>query len=128
MKVDAFETKSAKESSVMSRLSRLSRLIPAAALSLVILAPAVFAQPYTPGIDYRQEKQQHRIANGVNSGALTARERARLGAEQAAIRRMENRARADGVVTGHERARIHHAQNHASRDIYRQQHDRQVRR
>lgn len=108
-------------------MSRLTRLIPAAALSLLILAPAAFAQPYTPGIDYRQDRQQDRIANGIRSGAVTPREAVRLEREQAAIQRMENRARADGVVTGRERARIHHAQNHASRDIYRQKHDRQRR-
>ena len=41
---------------------------------------------------------------------------------------MENRAKSDGVVTARERARLQHAQNVESKRIYRQKHDRQVRR
>jgi hypothetical protein len=38
---------------------------------------------------------------------------------------MESRAKADGVVTRGERARLHQAQDVQSRRIYNQKHDRQ---
>ncbi|HLZ34908.1 MAG TPA: hypothetical protein VKP13_12895 [Nitrospira sp.] len=41
---------------------------------------------------------------------------------------MEDRAKADGVVTHKERARIGTAQNRASRHIAREKHDRQGKR
>jgi hypothetical protein len=79
----------------------------------------------TPGIDKRQEIQQKRIDQGVQSGELNKREAARLERHQAGIEKMENRAKADGTVTKKERAKIHHAQNHESRRIHRQKHDHQ---
>lgn len=93
-----------------------------------IAAMPIFAQTATPGIDQRQMNQERRIDQGIASGQLTAREAARLERGQERIDAMENRAKADGVVTARERARIHHAQNVESRRIYRQKHDRQIRR
>lgn len=97
------------------------------ALAAFIALP-VFAQANTPGIDQRQENQERRIEQGIASGQLTARETMRLERGQERVERMEDRAKADGVVTVRERARIQHAQNVESRRIYRQKHDRQVRR
>jgi hypothetical protein len=79
----------------------------------------------TPGIDKRQEIQQKRIDQGVQSGELNKRETARLERHQAGIDKMENKAKADGTVTKKERAAIHHVQNNESRRIHRQKHDRQ---
>jgi len=79
----------------------------------------------TPGIDKRQEIQQKRIDQGVQSGELNKRETARLERHQAGIEKIENKAKADGTVTKNERAKIHHAQNHESQRIHRQKHDRQ---
>lgn len=79
----------------------------------------------TPGIDKRQEMQQKRIDQGVQSGELNKREAARLERRQEHISKMEDKAKADGTVTKKERARVQHAQNHESRDIHRQKHDRQ---
>lgn len=79
----------------------------------------------TPGIDKRQEIQQKRIDQGVQSGELNKREAARLERHQGGIEKMENRAKADGTVTKKERAKIHHAQNHESQRIHRQKHDHQ---
>jgi len=98
-----------------------------AALATAIALP-VFAQTATPGIDQRQANQEQRIDQGIASGQLTQREANRLERGQQRIDNMENRAKADGVVTARERARIQHAQNVESRRIYRQKHDRQVRR
>lgn len=98
-----------------------------AALATVVSIPA-FAQANTPGIDQRQLNQEQRIDQGIASGQLNQRETARLERGQDRVDNMENRAKADGVVTGRERARIQHAQNVESKRIYRQKHDRQVRR
>ena len=95
-----------------------------AVLSLVLPALA-FAQANTPGIDQRQANQERRIDQGVASGSLTQREANRLERGQQRVDNMENRAKADGVVTGRERARIQHAQDVQSDRIYRQKHDRQ---
>lgn len=77
----------------------------------------------TPRIDRREARQQHRIHQGVKSGALTPRETAHLQAGQAHVQRMETRAKADGHVTMGERARITRAQNRQSRAIYRKKHN-----
>ena len=86
---------------------------------------AVLAQTNTPNIDQRQANQEARIQQGVNSGSLTPREAARLERGQGRVDRMEGRAKADGVVTDRERARIQHAENRQSREINREKHDRQ---
>lgn len=98
----------------------------AAALATCIAVPA-FAQANTPGIDQRQANQEQRIDQGIASGQLTQREANRLERGQQRVDNMENRAKADGVVTARERTRIQHAQNVESKRIYRQKHDRQVR-
>jgi hypothetical protein len=79
----------------------------------------------TPGIDKRQEAQQKRIDQGVQSGQLNQKEAARLERRQERIGKMEEKAKVDGVVTKKERVRIQHNQNQESRRIHRQKHDRQ---
>jgi hypothetical protein len=87
---------------------------------------ALSAVPAEARIDQRRAHQQLRIANGVGNGSLTARETARLGRQQAHIGRYEARSRADGGgLTRLERFRIEQKQDRASRNIYRQKHDRQ---
>ena len=95
--------------------------------ALCLAAPmAAFAQgTQTPRIDQRQANQEARIQQGVSSGELNQREAARLERGQAHVQNVENKAKADGVVTAKERARIHHAQDVQSRKIHREKHDRQ---
>lgn len=81
----------------------------------------------TPGIDQRQANQEKRIDQGIASGQLNKRETRRLERQQNAINKAEDKAKADGVVTAKERSRLHQAQDHASRNIARQKHDRQRR-
>jgi len=95
-----------------------------AALCLVLPALA-FAQANTPRVDLRQANQERRIDQGVASGSLTPREANRLERGQQHVQNMENRAKADGVVTRQERARLNQAQNVQSRRIYAEKHDRQ---
>ena len=96
------------------------------AVSLLI-AGSVLAQTNTPVADQRQQNQKERIREGVKSGELTRPEAAKLRAEQRAIKAEKRMAKADGVVTPAERAKLHHDQNKASADIYKQKHDAQKR-
>ncbi|MCX6317166.1 MAG: hypothetical protein NTW29_07735 [Bacteroidetes bacterium] len=71
----------------------------------------------------RQENQEQRTENGVNSGELTKREQRRIEHQQENIQRLENKAKKDGEVTAREQARISAAQNRASRSIARKKHN-----
>lgn len=96
----------------------------AAALGVVAVATA----PAEARINQRQAHQQRRIAHGVASGQLTARETYRLERQEARIAGYEARSRADGLgLSVRERARIEHMQDRESRRIHRQRHDRQGR-
>ena len=81
----------------------------------------------TPGLNARQHNERARIAQGVRSGELTRPETARLLRGQAHLRHMEKRAKADGVVTTAERARLQKAASVQSRRIHAQKHDEQRR-
>ena len=97
------------------------------AAAMASFAGIAMAGTATPRIDRREARQQHRIHQGVKSGALTPRETAHLEAGQAHVRHMEARAKADGRVTAGERARIARAQNHQSRAIWRKKHNLRTR-
>jgi hypothetical protein len=73
----------------------------------------------------RERRQQERIAQGVQSGELTAKETQRLETEQARIENDRKQALADGKMTRKERSRLHNEQDRASHRIYRQKHDAQ---
>ena len=80
-----------------------------------------------PGVNARQHNQRDRIQQGVKSGELTRRETGRVVEEQRDVRQLERAYKSDGTLTGAERRDLHHEQNQASRDIYRQKHDGQDR-
>lgn len=95
-------------------------------IALLTLLPALaFAQANTPRVDQRQANQERRIEQGVASGSLTEREANRLEHGQQRVDRIEDRAKADGVVTRQERLRLHQAQEVQGRRIAVQKHDRQ---
>jgi hypothetical protein len=96
-------------------------------LFAVTCAAVASAQTATPRIDRREARQHARIRQGVRSGELTPGEAARLRQGQRHVDRMEDRAKADGVVTPRERARITRAQDRQSRRIYRLKHNDNVR-
>ena len=101
---------------------RIFTLLAFAGLAL----PAAAQTPSTPRVDQRQANQERRIEAGEKSGALNAREAARLEKGQARVQKMEDRAVADGKVTKKERRRLEKAQDHQSRRIYREKHDKQT--
>jgi Tfp pilus assembly protein FimT len=103
----------------------MNRLIVASVIAM-FAAPAMAQTASTPRIDQRQQNQERRIEQGEKSGALNAREAARLERGQTRVQKMEDKAAADGKVTVKERRVIERAQNRQSRRIYRQKHDRQT--
>ncbi|QID18345.1 hypothetical protein G3580_12275 [Nitrogeniibacter mangrovi] len=95
-----------------------------------ILAACTFAVPAMARhggdrVDARQDRQQHRIAQGYRSGDLTRAEARRLERGQHRIDRMQHRAERDGRVTRHERRRMHEELARQDRHIYRERHDRE---
>ncbi len=96
-----------------------------AAIASLLFASMAYAQADTPVVDQRQANQEQRIDRGLAGGQLTDREANRLNNQQRHINKMENKAKSDGVVTKKERAKLHAAQDRASRHIAREKHDRQ---
>src|SRR5512138_1125045 len=106
------------------RMSKF-RSIPYAVLSGALLVGGGASAQSMYDIDRRQDYQQNRIEQGIQSGQITRSEAYRLEQGERAIDRAQARARADGVVTQQERARIDRMTDRESRDIYRQSHDSQ---
>jgi hypothetical protein len=71
----------------------------------------------------RNVAQQQRIQQGLNSGALTDHEAARLEHGQARVHRIEANAAANGRVGVVEQARIQSVENRQSRHIFRKKHN-----
>ena len=94
-----------------------------ASLTLGMCSGIATAQTNTPGVDWRQNNQNHSIYNGIQNGSLTFRETGQLIKGQARINRMEHRFKSDGNVTRRERTRLHRSQNRQSRRIYRKKHN-----
>ena len=97
------------------------RTIILASLLLAVTSATSFAG--TPWINARQNVQQHRIYQGIKQGDLSFRETKKLLKGQARVQRLENKAKADGVVTPFERARIHAAQDIQSARIFVKRHN-----
>ena len=97
--------------------------IVAAAIALVGFAGLPLAEAGV--IKNREERQQKRIAKGVESGQLTAKETAKLEREQGKIEADREKALADGKMTRKEKAKLTREQNRASRRIYKEKHDAQ---
>ncbi len=105
-------------------MHRTLSILAAVALTTCLAGASLADTTATPRVHRRQVRQQERIAQGARSGQLTPRETARLEAGQGHVERMKERAKADGVVTARERARLAHAQNVQSRHIARARHNR----
>jgi hypothetical protein len=106
-------------------------ILSAAALAVLCGTPA-FAQSSTsttnprPGsIAQRKDNQQDRIAQGIDSGQLTASETKRLETGEAGLNKEESNMRAadDGHLTAADRAKLNNQQNHLSNRIYDDKHN-----
>ena len=95
-----------------------------------LLAAPVFAQQTTtapaPGTaGERRENQQDRVANGVQSGELTAGETKNIESREANVNReiKDDKAANDGKLTSQERQQINKQQNNLSKSIYQDKHN-----
>ncbi|HMV13916.1 MAG: hypothetical protein IT275_02080 [Chitinophagales bacterium] len=86
-----------------------------------------FAGGTMPHAKNRQIHQQERIYNGVKSGELTKKEAIKLEIQQNNIQQAKQAAKADGIITAQEKAKIEYKQDKASNNIYEQKHDTQNR-
>jgi hypothetical protein len=93
------------------------------ASALTFSTVQVGADTYSPGIDRREDRQQNRIYQGVDSGQITPKEFRRLENEQARIRAAETRMKADGRYTRWERYRTQQMLDRSSRHIYWAKHN-----
>lgn len=124
-----------------------NKLLISAAALIALSAPAVFAQSQTtpatpstpaqtstptstpdkqpPTIQQRKDNQQDRIANGVQSGQLTAGETKNLENKEAGINSEEKTMRSedDGHLTAADRAKLNNQQNKVSNQIYQDKHN-----
>src|SRR2546422_11717978 len=84
-------------------------------------APAAApAEKPKPTVAQRKENQQDRIANGVQSGQLTAGETAKLEKKEAAINKetAADRAANGGKLTASQKKQVKHQQNPVSQKNY----------
>jgi len=94
--------------------------------AITVLGSLLFGTSAQAGeIRVRRERQQQRIAQGVASGQLTAREAARLEGGEARLNGEIRAMRRDncGFLTPGERALVNRQQDRLSARIYREKHD-----
>ena len=92
-------------------------------------APANPNAPVTgQTIQQRKENQQDRIANGVQSGQLTAGETGSLEKKEATLNQEERKMRQqdDGKLTAADKAKLTRQQNQLSKQIYQDKHNSAV--
>ena len=99
-----------------------------AALSLPLSAQTTTDNSQPPTINQRKENQQDRIANGVQSGQLTAGETKRLETKESDINHEEHDMRKldDGHLTSADRSTLNQQQNQVSHNIYNDKHNAKV--
>ena len=97
-------------------------MLPAAAQTTTTPAAA----PAT--INQRKENQQDRIANGIQSGQLTAGETKHLEKKESEVNHEERDMRKldNGHLTAADRATLNQQQNKVSKDIYQDKHNARV--
>jgi hypothetical protein len=117
-------------------LVNTTKLILNAAALMTLAVPALFAQQTgtnsgttntsnPPTIQQRKENQQDRIANGIDSGQLTAGETAKLeNKEQGVNREVAGMRQANGgKLTAGDKAVVNKQQNKLSKQIYNKKHN-----
>src|ERR1700752_4284450 len=82
----------------------------------------------SPTIQQRKENQQDRIANGIQSGQLTAGETKNLETKEAGLNKEEKNMRSadDGHLTAADRAKLNRQQNRLASNIYADKHNAAV--
>jgi len=110
-------------------------LILSAAALIVLFVPSAFAQSTTSSttatpdkpesIAQRKDNQQDRIAQGIDSGQLTAGETKNVETKEADVNQEEHTMRSedDGHLTAADRTKLDNQQNHLSNQIYDDKHN-----
>jgi len=80
-----------------------------------------------PRINARQHHEHERIGQGVKSGELTRSEAKDLRGDQRNIRQEERAYKSDGKFTKDERQDVRQDESAASKEIYQEKHDEEVR-
>ena len=92
--------------------------------------PTTQTQPNQPAptIGQRDQNQQDRIANGIDSGQMTAGETKNVESREANLNRevRDDRSADNGHLTQQERQQINHQQNNLSHSIYQDKHNANV--
>ena len=106
----------------------MRRILPLLAMATLFAAAPLFAQQTDPkegSVNDRRQDQQQRIANGAQSGQLTASETKRLEGREANLNRevKDDRQANGGKLTPQERRRTNRQQNNVSRSIYNDKHN-----
>ena len=99
-----------------------------------LYVPVVLAQSEGSATDHpatiqqRKKNQQDRIANGIQSGQLTAGETKNLERKEANLNKEERQMRAgdNGKLTAADRAKLNRQQNGLSKQIYQDKHNAAV--
>src|SRR5271166_4563821 len=109
------------------------RMMMLAVAALIASGPAFAqqSQPQTqpnqpsPTVNQRRENQQDRIANGVQSGQLTAGETKNLEGREANLNReiKDDRQANGGKLTAAEHRQVNNQQNNLSKSIYKDKHN-----
>lgn len=88
-------------------------------------ANMAMAQSTDPTVNQRRENQQDRIANGVQSGQLTAGETKNLEGKEANLNReiRDDRQADSGKLTQQEKQQVNQQQNRLSNQIYNDKHN-----
>ncbi|MGD1212036.1 MAG: hypothetical protein ABR973_11840 [Candidatus Acidiferrales bacterium] len=108
-------------------------LILSGAALIALCVPSAFAQQSNTSttttdpqsIAQRKDNQQDRIAQGVDSGQLTAGETKNLETKEAGLNKEEHTMRSDdnGHLTAADRTKLNNQQNHLSNQIYQDKHN-----
>src|SRR5262245_4887636 len=96
-----------------------------AACATLWLPVAAQTQTTSQTINQRKDNQQDRIANGVQSGELTAGETRSLERKEANLNKEENLMRREdgGKLSGADKKALNQQQNQLARDIYKDKHN-----
>jgi uncharacterized protein YdbL (DUF1318 family) len=94
-------------------------------VKMIVVVSALSSLAMAAEVDRREARQQGRIAEGVESGQLTAGETARIEHREQQINNQikAERAANGGHLTAGERAQVNREQNRVSRRIYAAKHN-----
>jgi len=94
-------------------------------VKMIVVVSALSSLAMAAEVDRREDRQQERIGQGVESGQLTPGETARLERQE---QRIDNQVKAEraangGHLTAGERAQVNREENRESRRIYAAKHN-----